>query len=83
MARQLGAASLGHAIADVLSWCRDNSSRRVQRRDLTVDTLGGNREPDRFGPQRQDDRAADGDAGRDANAVQAFHGSSPNPVSMS
>ena len=79
--RELGAAGLGDARADVLQLMARLLARRLQHRDLALDPIRRNREPDRFGPQRQDDGAADGDARRHADADQAFHDSSPKPVS--
>ena len=81
--RQLGAAALVQPAADVLQLLARVGLGLVQRRDFPLDALGRNRKAHHLGALREDDRAAEHDAGRDADAGQAFHGSSPNAFSTS
>ena len=71
--RELVAAGLDHALADVVQLLPRLFTRGLQHGHLALDAIRRNREADHFGAQRQDDRATDRDAGRHADAGQAFH----------
>ena len=79
--RQLAAGPLREARADVLQLLPRLVARALQRLHFPVDAIRRDREAHHFGALREDHGAADDDAGRDADAGQAFHNSSPKPPS--
>ena len=81
--RQVVAGAVGQPIADLGQLGVRAPPRRLQRLYFLADALGRNRKAHDFGALGEDDGAADGDAGRDAEPGQSLHVSSPNPVRTS
>ena len=81
--RQLRAAPPRHARANVGELLARPLPALLEPRDLARDAPDRDVMPQHPGALNQDDRAARHDAGRDADARQALHGSSPKPEATS
>ena len=69
--------------ADLLELLARPLPRPLERRQLARHAIQRDRKPDDLRALNRDQRRTDGHAGRDADALQAFHDSSPNPDSTS
>src|SRR4029078_12850004 len=80
---EISAADLRDAVVNLLQLFARAHAGALERGQLTRDAIRSDGKTNDPRALNRDQRRTDGDAARDADALQAFHYSSPNPDSTS